>query len=350
LTNILGLRKGLIAGLPSYIPYLCVMVIASRFAGRYLNLSPYIMGIGVFTCFGISTFLLYRYWTIKVNIMLGLVFLADWLWREMQFANKKLKTGKIWSLQYTAAFVVLIGYHLLCDPKTELVEIYLPRVIWGLVIGSILTSFALKMPRKVIKRNMQVNLVLFLALMQVHKKFVYFGIALSIMRIVTFLFKRTSFKNYLYPLIMGLLSYFGLFAIGFDDLKLPRRFGPAFVGLHDFHLSSCLLLFSSAYLSTIILGMLFMSFYSQDLESQEVELGIQKEESNVKVVALKGHSNIIRKRNLILYCFFYNLLMIGAALNPVIMKRPKAIFGAMERFLVDGAFYLFTVNVLFFIF
>ena len=93
-----------------------------------------------------------------------------------------------------------------------------------------------------------------------------------------------------------------------------------------------------------------MSFYSQDLELEEVQLGVEKQESNVKVVSLQGHSNIIRKRNLLLFCFFFCLLMLGAAVNPVIMKRPKSVFGAMERFLVDGAIYLFTVNLLYFVF
>jgi len=105
-------------------------------------------------------------------------------------------------------------------------------------------------------------------------------------------------------------------------------------------------------LSTIILGMLFISFYSQDLESQEVQLGNEKEEegSTSQIVALKGYSSIIRKRNILFYNLFYCLLMAGAAINPVVLTHHKKIYLSMERFLVDGVFYLFVTNVLYLMF
>ena len=184
--------------------------------------------------------------------------------------------------------------------------------------------------------------------MQLHRRLLFFAIVLSFMRVLTYLFKRTQFKNYLYPLILGFISYIGLLSIGFGDRKLPRSFEPAFVGMKKFHLGLCLFLYGSAMLSTIILGMLFTSFYDQDLESQEVDLGNEKEESSCQVVAIKGHSNIIKKRNITLYCFFYCLLMIGAAINPVVLKNHKRIYLSMEKFLVDGVFYLFTISVVYF--
>jgi len=343
-------RVDTLDGLNQFDPYICVMLIACRVSKRYLPISRYIFTIAAALCIAFKVVNIYDYWTNEINIIMGFVFLGDWLLSEAQFSIQKFNSGKVWSYQYFIGFTVLILYHLILGPRTDLVQIYLPRVIWFVTIGSVLASFALKMPRKIIKRNMQVNLVLFLSLMQLHKKFVYFTIVLSIYRILTHFFKRAQYKNYLYTLIMGFISYFGMFYIGFDDRNLPRDFGPAFVGLKDFPIVLCLLLYGSAFLSTIILGMLFMSFYSQDVELQEVELGNEKEDTDCQVVALKGHSKIIRKRNIIMYCFFYNVLMIGAAIHPIVLKNHKKIGLSMERFLADGIFYLFTINILYFVF
>ncbi len=349
LTHFFSIDKFVVAELASFTPHIFVLLIGARFSGRYLKFAPYIMaGASLLAIFlGLEeNDLLKEKQTI---LAMGLFLIADWLWGEIQFALYKLKAGKVWSFQYVICFIILALYHLFCDPQSDLVKITLPRVLWALVIVSSLAGFVLKMPRNIIKRNIQVNFVLFLILMQLHRKLLFFGIILSLMRILTFIFKRTQFKNYLYPLLLAFISYFGLFFNGFTDRKLPRDFEPAFVGIHDFHLYLCLFLYGSAMLSTIILGILFMSFYSQDLESQEVKLGDDKSnKSGCEVVALKGDSNVIKKRNILLYNFFFCLIMLGAAINPVILKDHKQVYLSMERFLVDGAFYLFVINAVYF--
>jgi len=348
LTHVLRLDKFTIMDLKSYAPHAFVLLAGTRLSGRYLKHSPYIMGASVLLTVGLHFGHPHFFFSKKGNLTMGLLLAADWLWGEMQFAMFKLKAGRVWSFQYVICFMVLVLYHLVCDPGTEFVKIILPRFVWAIVILSSLAGFALRMPKKVTKRNIQVNLVLFLILMQLHKQLIFFTILLSLMRIASFVFKRAHFKNYLYPLFLGLMSYVGLFFIGFQDRKLPRSFEAAFVGMKEFHLGLCLFLYGSAMLSTIILGMLFISFYDQDLESQAVKLGIQKEESDCQVVALKGYSNIIKKRNILMYCFFYNLIILGAAINPVTMKAHKKVHFSMERFLVDGVFYLFIINAIYF--
>jgi len=352
LTHVYGLDKERFEPVKRYTPFICILLIAARISGRYLKIAPYIMVVAAFLCAILRLVDIWtNFWASGINMVLGLAFIGDWLYGEIQFSMQKLKAGKIWSYQYVVCFIILVFYHHILHAHSDLTKIYLPRVIWALIIGSISTSLALRMPRKVIKRNVQVYLVLFLTLMQIHRKLVFFAFVLSIMRTITFIFKRTDFKNYLYPLIMGFISYLSLFFLFFTDRKLPRSFGPAFVGVRDFHLGLCLSLYGSAMLSSMILGMLFISFYSQDLESQEVELGIQKEEESTgQVVALKGYSSIIRKRNILFYNLFYCLLMSGAAINPVILKHHKKIYLSMERFLVDGVFYLFVTNVLYLMF
>jgi len=348
LTHIFLLDKFYIARERVNLPYIFVVLVGARISGRYLKITPYIMVAALLGAKIVNLTDLDFFWSHNGFNTMALGLIGDWLWGEVEFTLNKLKAGKAWSYQYVVGFTVLVCYHLVFGSSTEFVQIILPRVLWGIIIASCLASFALKMPGRFIKRNMQINLVLFLTLMQLHRKLLCFAIVLSLMRIVTFIFKRTSFKNYLYPLVLGFISYVGLFSNGFSDRKLPRNFEPAFVGIHDFHLGFCLFLYGSAMLSTLILGMLFMSFYSQDLESHEVELGKQKEESESQMVALKGHANIIKKRNILLFNFFFFLIMIGAAINPVVLTKHKKIYLSMERFLVDSVFYLFTINAVYF--
>ena len=98
-------------------------------------------------------------------------------------------------------------------------------------------------------------------------------------------------------------------------------------------------------LSTVVLGMLFMSFHSQDLETQEVELGVHKKASEDQVIALKGYLSVIKRRNAIFYSLFYCLVMIVAAVYQVTMREKKA-YLSMEKFLIDGVIYSFVANIL----
>lgn len=181
--------------------------------------------------------------------------------------------------------------------------------------------------------------------------FLYFSIILSIMRILKHQFKKTSFKNPLYPLMIAFVSYIGMFAVGYLDGRLPRDFGPAFVGLREFHLFFGIIVFSIAMTSTIILGMLFISFYEQEvaLEQEFVELGSpsKDDDSNCdKIVAQEGYLNVMKKRNALYYCFFYNMIMIGAALNVMVFNKSGRF--VLDKFLVDASLYSIVINSLYF--
>ncbi len=353
LTHVFHLDKSDFSEFGSKTPYLFILLIGARFSGKCLNALPYIMMAAI----SLSIYLSYTkdpfLWSENGFRIMGLTLIADWLCGETQFKRSNLEFKRVWSYQYVICFTVLAFYHLEFPLNSEaisnkeFIQINLPRVTGAILIFSCFASLALRMPRQFIKRNFQVNFVLFLTLMQLHRKLIFFAIILSLMRIMTFIFKRTSFKNYLYPLFMGFISYVGLFSLSFTDRKLPRNFEPAFVGMREFHIGLCIFLESSAILSTIILGMLFMSFYSQDLESQDVELGNEKEEFDCQIIALKGNGSVIKKRNLLLYSLFYCLILVGAAINPVILKGRKQVY-SMERFLVDAAFFIFTINTAYF--
>jgi len=332
----------------SYIPYIFVLLAGVRLAFRYPHRYVPILLAALLLSAALNFTKNHAFWSKKGYINMGLLLVADWVWDEIQFTRFKLRAGKAWSYQYAVCFVVLALYHREYHidsesiTNTEFNQIVLPQIFWGLLTGSCLASFAWRMPRKVIKRNMQVNIVLFLVFMQFHKKLLFFGIVLSLMRFFNSFFNKAQFKNYLYPLCLGLVSYIGLFAIGFSDQKLPR----SFEGFDNFSFGVSIFLYGSAMLSTVILGMLFMSFHSQDLEHQEVELGVQREESECQVIALKGDLKIIKKRNALFYCLFYCLVMICAAIHQVTLKSHKKAYLSMERFLIDGAIYFFVTNVL----
>ena len=162
LTHVYQINKGDVAALRPYTPYVFVLLIGARLSGRYLKISPYIMAVAVILMIGLGLTHPCLVWSSKGIITMGLLLFADWLWGEIQFTRLKLKAGKIWSFQYVISFTVLVAYHLVCDPNTDFVKIILPRVLWAIIISSCLASFTLKLPHQVIKRNFQINLVLFL--------------------------------------------------------------------------------------------------------------------------------------------------------------------------------------------
>ena len=289
LTHVFVLDKYYFTSRVAYTPAVFALFASARFFFRYFKVSHILIALPFIFAITQDFAHIPLLATEEHLILMALLLIADWLYAEFQFSLHKLKAGKLWSAQYLIPFIALVYYHYIKDPTTEYVQITLPRLIWVMLSLSSIAGFLLCRPWKIIKRNIQVNFVLFLILMQMHRKLLYFAIFLSLMRIVSFVFKNAKFRNYLYPLVMGLISYVGLFSLGYQDRKLPRSFEQAFVGVHDFHLGFSLFLFSCAFLSTIILGMLFMSFYSQDLELQEVELGKKNEEelSYSKLLLLK---------------------------------------------------------------
>lgn len=321
-------------------PYFLAVLFAIRACGRYPQFSKYIL----IAAAGLCTLLYFlkvqvNLWSETVNIVMGLVLIADWVWSEIDFTMNKLKASKVWSFQYVVCFGALVGYHLATNRSIDLIQIYLPRVIWVIIIGSILASIMLKLDRHAIKRNMQVYLVLFMVLLQVPTRVLYFAMALSSMRIAAYLFRRVDSRNYLYPIIISFIGYIGLFMLNYTDRKLPDTFGAAFVGLRSFNIVFSIVFSLLSMMSTLVLGLLFLSYYDQDvkfLHSEEVDLYIQKEDEGF---AIKSHSNIIRKRNIILYGFLYNLVLISAAIKLVVYIDNLRGEGVMEKYMVDAGLY-----------
>jgi len=332
-------------------PYVILLLIASRLCGRYLNLHKHIVVITIVLCVGLHFVNFLPYMTDKVNTVIGLLFMADWVWNEAKFAQNKLKCKKPWSYQYFIGFGALTVYHMIPNREAEFVQITLPRVIWMISIGSCLTSFGLKMPSRVIKRNMQAYLVLFMALLQAPKRVLYFAMVLSAMRVANFVFKRLSFKNFLYPIIIGFLGYVGIFMLNYTDRTFPRNFAPAFVGLKDFNIVFSLLFFTIAMMSSVILGTLFLSYHNQSTTTLEnnVKIGAPKDDPKIEACELKGHSTILKKRNIILYGFFYNLILVSASIKIILYRETQLDHeGVMEKFFIDSAFYIVIMIIVYF--
>ena len=331
-------------------PYIIFMLAAYRLFGRYVNIAPYIMTLAGLICVGLHFMVNFvSFWSETVNTVMGILLLADWVLSEAFFDQKKLKVGsKAWNYQYFVGFGVLAIYHLIPSRDIDLVQIILPRVFWFISIGSCLISLGRKMPKNVIKRNMQVYLVLFMALLQAPKRVLYFAMVLSAMRIANSLFKRASFKNYLYPIVISFIGYIGLFMLNFTDRRFPDSFAPAFVGLRDFNIVFSILFYSVAMMSTIILGMLFLSYHNQDRNLKKEELEVQEEEAILEANPLEEHSKVIKKRNIILYGFFYNIIMISASIKIIVYRETQLDHeGVMEKFFVDAAFYIVIMVILY---
>jgi len=328
-------------------PYVILSLIAVRLCGKYPRISSYILIPAAALGAALYLFKIHTVWSGKLNLLMGLLLIADWVWSEIHFSQHKLKNHAAWSYQYVICFSVLAIYHLSPNREVEMVQIFLPRIIWALIAVSFIVSLALKMKKSVIKRNLQAYSVLFMVLVQSPEMVLYLGMVLSAMRITTYFFKRTTFRNYLYPLIISFIGYIGLFMIKYTDRKLPNSFAAAFVGLRGFNIVFSLILFLISMLSTILLGILFISFYDQDLKVEEVDLGVEKEDQSMETLALKGHSKIIKKRNVILYSFLYNAIMLSAAMKTIIYIDNLRAEGVMQKFMVDGGLYSAVITTLY---
>ena len=338
-------------GLVDYNRLMVVLLISARFCGKYPEKTKEIIMAAFVICPFIYMNSFGGLFSTSGFLKIGLFFIGDWIWGETQFMENKLKESRLWSQHYWLHFLVITMYHVGIGPSDDFIQIYLPRVVWALLIASCLAGFALRLPRQTIKRNIQINFVLYLVLMGRPRRtfFLYFVITLSIMRILKHQFKKSSFKNPLYPLLLAFVGFIGMFATGYMDGRLPLDFGPAFVGLREFHLVFDIIIYSIAMTSTIILGMLFISFLDQEVALEgEIKLGVPSEDNSdcEKMVAQEGYLNLIKKRNALYYCFFYSMIMIGAALNVMVFDKSGRF--VLDKFLVDASLYSIVINSLYF--
>jgi len=321
-------------------PYIILLLSAVRLGGSYPKICNVVLVITAILC----TWLYFAnteriFWSENATTVMGLLLIADWIWSEIDFSLNKMKAGKFWSSQYVICFTVLGIYHLAPDRTGELVQIILPRIIWAIIAGSFLISLGLKMDQKIIKRNLQVYLILFMALLQIPTRILYFAMVLSAMRLTASFFKRVEVKNYLYPIVISFIGYIGLFMLNYTDRKLPDNFGAAFIGLRSFNIVFSLLFTGLSMISTVVLGLLFISFSDQDSQLEGVDLYIQKEELSPGGLGVTNYAKIIKKRNIILYGFLYNAVMISAAIKVLVFRDHLEDEGVMQKFMVDGALY-----------
>jgi len=103
-------------------PYVILLFSAVRLSGSYPKFCNITLVITAILC----TWLYFvnieeAFWSEHMNIIMGLLLIADWVWSEIDFSLNKLKAGKLWSYQYVICFSVLGIYHLASDRTGELI-------------------------------------------------------------------------------------------------------------------------------------------------------------------------------------------------------------------------------------
>ncbi len=259
----------------------------------------------------------------------GLLLLLDFVCREIDFIVNKLHTSKFWSIPYLACFALLVPFHMMTNKENFWVEIAIPRMIWALLIGIIIARCALKIESQAIKRNLQLCLVLYLALIQVSSLMLYFSVLLAVMRVLNHLFKNSNILSFIYPVLMAFMSQLGLHMLDHNDRSIPKRFDIGFIGLHDFSIVITPLVVFLNFITSYILGMVSISHYNQSE-------GPGKEK---KVLLSKEHIQVIKKKNILPYILTFSLIYFGASMK-CYLWRYYLINNAQEKFVIDTVIYI----------
>jgi len=270
--------------------------------------------------------------TIKTS--LGLLLLLDFVCREIDCIVNKLRTSKFWGIPYLACFGLLVPFHMMTNRENYWVEIAIPRLIWALLLGIIATRYVLKIESQAMKRNMQLCLVLYLALLQRSSVMLYFSVLLAVMRAINHLFKNANVLNFIYPVTIAVVSQFGLHMLDHDDRTIPKRFDIGFIGFHDFHiLISSLMVFLNI-MTSYVLGMVLMSHYNQSLDMEEPG----KDKNSLS----KEHVRVVKKKNILPYLLTFSLIYLGAAVK-CYLWRYYLLTGAQEKYAIDSVIYILAM-------
>lgn len=271
----------------------------------------------------------------RLKMGLGLLLLLEYVCSEISYITKKLGTSKLWGIAYLVCFSLLIPYNLIKDKEDYLVEIAIPRVFWGLLIGIVILRVAFRIEKHVIIRNLQLCFVLYLALLQRRRVLLYFAVLLITYKIINRLYKQADVLNYTYPIVLAFMSMFGLHWLGHDDRNIPMRFDRGFVGLHDFHfLLSPLMVFLNI-MSGHILSMISLSHYNKSID----EDGMKRDN---KVYQSKEHAQVLKKRNIFPFLLLFSVIYLGGVMKTY-MWRYYFLTEAQEKFMIDAVLYILSM-------
>jgi len=333
-------------------PYIALLLIGYRLGTIFRGKMIFTMLFSVVLCtyFHYQNIVLLQY---EIMVPLGLLVGADYIYGEVHYIVKGLKTHRAWSLPYFISYALVVIYRLNSSKETFLEEIVIPRAIWAILIGTLILRKVLKVEPEVWKRSAQLALVIFLFLVRREREVLAFSLVLVLMKTTTRLFQKVEKRNFLFPLIMAFEAYVGLFHLEFTDFNVPFNFKVAFIGLSRFSPILSPLFFVMSYLSTIIIGLIHVSHYNQYLDSQtargtQLKLTDSDENYDEKPEYLSlGHVRIMKKRNIVLFVPYFNLVMISAAIRLFVLREEHFDL-VLEKFMIDALFYLFSSGVAFF--
>jgi len=117
LIHLINIDKEKINKLRYLNPYIVLLFWAIRTYASSPKSFHFILPLAVIIGGGLHYFRIQEIWTEKINILMGFTLIADWVWSEIIFMQKKLKCKRLWSYQYVGCFVTLFIYHIL--PKRE---------------------------------------------------------------------------------------------------------------------------------------------------------------------------------------------------------------------------------------
>ena len=286
------------------------------------------------------------FYTWTKSVPLGLFIASEFFLKEVYFMLTKLKTTKIMAAFQLSSMGVLFYYLKIKNQGGYNIDILMPRIIWVLLLGSIIAGKIQKIERPATKRNFQFCVVVFIYMLRIQKQVLHFAILLQVMNLTTQLFQKANVKNKLFPVVMGALGYLGLYYVYMTDRYVPFTFVPAFTGLTDFNPVLVPVFYMMYLLASFILSTIFVSRYNQHLalaaENSSAALPEIKSEGT-KVKDGSQVAKIVGKRNVFPLVIFYAVLVIGACVETLYLCVTNKPF-TFERFLLDAMFYLYVLG------
>jgi hypothetical protein len=336
-------------------PFIAVLLIGYRIGTIFRGRMTPIMVVTSLICV-VLKFQGFTLMLTDFRVALGFLIAADWIWNEVDYIVKGMNTHKAWGYAHFASFGLVVLYHSLKSYEGFWVDVALPRTIYALLFGIIVARKLIKVEPEVFKRNVQLCVVILLFLIRIKREIIGLALFLVLVKFISQVFLRADKKNYLYPIAIAMASYVGLFTLEFTDFFIPFNFSVAFIGLSKFNIILSPLLFLISYLSTFIVGFIEMSHYHQTLDSSvgqsqnsprklaESE-NYEKESSPLTI----GHVTIMKKRDILLYVAYFNVVMISACVRLFVL-RESHFNVVLEKFLLDALFYLVSIGVGYFMF
>jgi len=334
-----------------YTPYIAALGITYRLSNYLSQYTKPIMVTAFVLCV-ISSYMQVDVSSLKLRMALGLLLIVDWIYCESKYIVQQLNTSRIWGVAHMTCMAVLILYQAVKQYDNYWVEIVIPRTVWAILAGIIIFGRIFKIGRLANKRNAQACLVLFLVLMRKQKELLPFAVFLTFMRINNHFFLKVQVKNYLYPIVLAFLSYLMLFATFLTDYLIPANFVQAFIGLHNFNPIISPFIFFVYNLSSFILATVFLSYHHQALDfkySEGLPLLSSRKQGNSTDIDPLEYSKVIRKRNIVPFVFYYSVIMLSASIKVFVFKDFHYEW-ALEKFILDGVYYIFIMGCSYFLF